>query len=384
MEMDMRKKHLMAAALAGLAIYAVFVGELMRGEQNKASGGSTKSNTAAEESAMAVPVDSSSSSLSASEGQAAGSGFTGEVLISAAGDCTLGTDANFDPSVSFTAMYNAKGDPSYFLGGVKEVFASDDLTIVNLEGTLTESTTRADKTFAFKGDPSYTQILTQGSVEAVNLANNHSHDYGEQSYTDTIRYVEQAGITSFGYDRSAVYTTASGAKVGLVGTYELADGIGCKDGMLEQIDAVKKQGAELIIASFHWGAEKETTPDSVQRELAHAAIDAGADLVLGHHPHVLQGIETYHGKKIVYSLGNFCFGGNSNPSDKDTMIYQQTFYLDNGAVRDTSEEDIQTIPCRISSVATRNDYRPTILEGEEKTRVQSRIDEYSAGLTTNP
>ncbi len=300
-----------------------------------------------------------------------------ELTISAAGDCTLGTDVNFNTSTNFTAMYNQQNNPGYFLEKVKPIFAADDLTIVNLEGTLTTSNTRVDKQFAFKGDPSYTAILTSSSVEAANLANNHSKDYGAQSYEDTIRYVEEAGVQTFGYDRVAVMDV-KGVKVGLVGIYELADGLGRKQQVIDNIQAVKDQGAQLIIVSFHWGTERQNYPDDIQKTLAHLAIDEGADLVLGHHPHVLQGIEEYQGKNIVYSLGNFCFGGNSNPSDKDTMIFQQTFTLINGEVQLDNAKKI--IPCSLSSVSGRNNYQPMPLEGDAAQRVLNRIEEYSANF----
>lgn len=299
-----------------------------------------------------------------------------QITVSAAGDCTLGTDVNFDQSRSFNAYYNEHG-AAYFLQSVKSIFGADDLTIVNMEGTLTESSDRQDKTFAFKGEPGYTAVLTEGSVEAANLANNHSKDYGADSYTDTIQYMEDAGITTFGYDRTALMDI-KGVKVGLAGIYELADGMGCEDLMIENIDALEEQGAQIVIVSFHWGTEKENYPDDIQKSLAHSAIDHGADLVLGHHPHVLQGIEKYNGKNIVYSLGNFCFGGNSNPSDKDTMIFQQTFTVQNGEL---VEDDVTNIiPCSLSSVSSRNDYQPTPLEGSEKDRVMNKIQEFSSGL----
>lgn len=298
------------------------------------------------------------------------------ITISAAGDCTLGTDSSFNQSTSLNAYYNSNG-AAYFLQNVKSVFEADDLTIVNMEGTLTESDSRQDKTFAFKGPGEFTQILTSGSVETANLANNHSHDYGDQSYTDTINYMEEAGITTFGYDRTAV-VDVNGVKVGLVGTYELADGMGCEAGMIENIKKVESEGAQVVIVSFHWGMEKENYPNDNQKSLAHSAIDNGADLVLGHHPHVLQGIEKYKGKNIVYSLGNFCFGGNSNPSDKDTMIFQQTFTIENGQL---VEDDVTNIiPCSVSSVSGYNNYQPTPLEGSEKDRVMQKIEEFSSGL----
>ncbi len=301
-----------------------------------------------------------------------------QITISAVGDCTIGTDESFSTANNFDAFYIVKKKLSYFFQNVKPVLEADDLTIANMEGTLTESTDRQDKTFAFKGSPKYTAVLTEGSVEAANLANNHSHDYGEQSYTDTIQYLEEAGITTFGYDRVAVMDV-KGVPVGLIGIYELADGLDCQTQLLENIQAVMDQGAEIIIVSFHWGTEKAEYPDEVQQTLAHMAIDNGADLVLGHHPHVLQGIEVYNGKNIVYSLGNFCFGGNSNPADKDTMIFQQTFTVSGGALVEDNVTNI--IPCSISSVQEYNDYCPTILDGTEKERVLAKIQERSAGIS---
>lgn len=299
------------------------------------------------------------------------------ITVSLVGDCTLGTDVNFDQSTSFDAVYAQKNDPGYFFEKVKDVFNADDLTVVNMEGTLTTSQDRQQKTFAFKGDPSYTEILTQGGVEAANLANNHSHDYGDQSYNDTMENLENAGITTFGYDRTAVMDV-KGIKVGLIGIYELKDGLGRQQQVIDTIQEVKNQGAQVVIVSFHWGTEKSNIPDDTQKTLAHLAIDQGADLVVGHHPHVLQGIEKYQGKNIVYSLGNFCFGGNKNPSDKDTMIFQQTFTVEKGTL--VQDDVTNIIPCSLSSAADYNNYQPMILEGSEKERVLQKITEFSAGL----
>ena len=299
------------------------------------------------------------------------------ITVSMVGDCTLGTDVNFDQSTSFDAFYQMKNDPGYFFQNVKDIFTADDLTVANMEGTLTTSNDRQQKTCAFKGDPSYTEILTRGGVEATNLANNHSHDYGDQSYEDTIQYLEAAGITTFGYDRTAVMDV-KGIKVGLIGIYELKDGLGRQQQVIDTIQEVKDQGAQVIIVSFHWGTEKSNIPDDIQKTLAHLAIDQGADLVVGHHPHVLQGIEKYQGKNIVYSLGNFCFGGNKNPSDKDTMIFQQTFTVENGEL---VEDDVTNIiPCSLSSESGYNNYQPMVLEGSEKERVLQKIEEFSAAL----
>ena len=302
------------------------------------------------------------------------------LTLSVVGDCTLGTDETFDYDTSLNAYYENYG-ADYFLQNVKDIFSTDDLTIANFEGTLTDSDEREDKTFAFKASASYASILTGGSVEAVNTANNHSHDYGEQSFNDTLAALDDAGIVHFGYDETAVMDV-KGIKVGLVGIYELYDHLEREQQLKDNIAKVKADGAQLIVVIFHWGNETETVPDSNQTTLGRIAIDEGADLVCGHHPHVLQGIETYKGRNIVYSLGNFCFGGNSSPSDMDTMIYQQTFTIDADGVKKDNVTNI--IPCSISSAAYDgyNNYQPTPAEGDEATRILGKINERSSWIST--
>ena len=302
------------------------------------------------------------------------------LTLSVVGDCTLGTDETFDYDTSLNAYYENYG-ADYFLQNVKDIFSADDLTIANFEGTLTDSDEREDKTFAFKAPASYASILTGGSVEAVNTANNHSHDYGEQSFDDTLAALDDAGIVHFGYDETAVMDV-KGIKVGLVGIYELYDHLEREQQLKDNIAKVKADGAQLIVVIFHWGNETETVPDSSQTTLGRIAIDEGADLVCGHHPHVLQGIETYKGRNIVYSLGNFCFGGNSSPSDMDTMIYQQTFTIDADGVKKDNVTNI--IPCSISSAAYDgyNNYQPTPAEGDEATRILGKINERSSWIST--
>lgn len=296
--------------------------------------------------------------------------------VSVVGDCTLGTDEAFDYSTSLNAYFDNYGS-AYFLQNVKSIFEADDLTIANFEGTLTDSENRADKLFAFKAPASFAKILSDGCVEAVTTANNHSHDYGEDSFTDTLQALDAQGIVHFGYDETAVMDI-KGIKVGLVGIYELNDHLERTQQLKDNIAKVKADGAQVVIVIFHWGNEKEDTPDDNQMTLGRLAIDEGADLVCGHHPHVLQGIETYKGKKIVYSLGNFCFGGNSAPSDMDTMIFQQTFTVTNEGVQ--TDDEINIIPCSISSAYGYNNYQPTPAEGEEADRIMQKIQERSSWI----
>lgn len=299
--------------------------------------------------------------------------------VSFAGDCTLGTDSSFDQSTSFNAKYDSVSDPSWFFANVADIFAADDLTVANMEGTLTTATTRQDKTFAFKGPAEYASVLKQGNVDAASLANNHSHDYGDQSYTDTIAAMDAAGVPTFGYDRIH-YQDVKGVKVALIGTYELAENMGIQDELKSNIQKAKEAGAQVTIVYFHWGMEKETVPNETQVQLGHIAVDAGADLVIGSHPHVIQGYEKYNGRYIVYSLGNFCFGGNSNPSDMDAMIFQQTFTVTGNDV--ATDDAINVIPISISSSSSYNNYQPTPAEGSEKERIQAKIDESTQEITS--
>ncbi len=291
------------------------------------------------------------------------------ITISFAGDCTLGTDEAFDYESSLNAYYEQYGS-SYFLENVRSIFEADDLTVVNFEGTLTNSDDRCENLYAFKGDPSFASILSSSSVEAANLANNHSQDYGDQGYQDTMNNLSSAGIVTFGYDDTAI-VDVKGVKVGLVGIYELYDHLERTQQLKDNIAKVKEEGAQLVAVVFHWGNENETTPDSNEVTLGHLAIDEGADIVVGGHPHVIQPIEEYNGRYIVYSLANFCFGGNSAPSDMETFIFQQTFTVTGDDV--ALDQNINVIPCIVSSADGYNNYQPTPAEGEEAENILSRV-----------
>ncbi len=299
-----------------------------------------------------------------------------QITISAAGDCTLGVDSRYNNQ--FNNYYKAN-DAAYFLKKVKSVFSKDDLTIVNLEGTLTTATKRANKEFTFKGPKKYAKILTKGSVEVVNLANNHTKDFGSKGYSDTKSTLDKYGISYCTDSNKIAYKTVKGVKVAFLGFNASMGKKVSTSTVKSQVKKAKKKGATIIITSFHWGVEGSRTPNSTQKKLAHAAINAGATLVLGHHPHVLQGVEKYKGRYIVYSLGNFCFGGNRNPSDKDTMIFQQTFTVtSSGTVK--KDTNAKVIPCSISGKTSTNTFQPRVLSGSSKKRVMKKINNMSKKL----
>ncbi|HZK55343.1 MAG TPA: CapA family protein [Desulfosporosinus sp.] len=278
------------------------------------------------------------------------------ITLSAVGDVTLGQDERFSYAGSFNQYHTLHGS-DYFFSGVKKILSEDDLTIANLEGTLTRVSEKPDKSaqgnqaFFFKGNPYYTEILKDGSVEAVNLANNHSMDFQAKGLTDTLDTLDHAGITSFGDDKITTYEV-KGVKIGLIGVNTLGpleEGVNL-DNLKSDLDKnikVLKETTSLIVVSFHWGTEKKMTITQAQRDLGRYAVDLGADLVLGHHPHVLQMYEIYQGKCIVYSLGNFVFGGHSNPSYTNSEIFQQTFAFEKGKLSKANTP--VTVPCRLLS-----------------------------------
>jgi poly-gamma-glutamate synthesis protein (capsule biosynthesis protein) len=156
----------------------------------------------------------------------------------------------------------------------------------------------------FHGDPEYVKILTEGSVEAANIANNHAKDYLSAGLTETAAVLKAAGVARFGWGKTEILEI-KGVRVGLIG---FGVWYGSVSTLEKQIKALKKD-CDLVIASLHGGEEGEGRALKVQRDYARAAVRAGANLVLGHHRTWVGGIETYKGATIVYSLGNFCFGG---------------------------------------------------------------------------
>jgi poly-gamma-glutamate synthesis protein (capsule biosynthesis protein) len=285
------------------------------------------------------------------------------------GDCTLGQSYGSSSRRHFSAFYESESK-EYFFDGVRDIFASDDLTIVNLEGPLTESAAMRSKPedgpkYWFRGAPEYADILTAGSVEIANLANNHMRDFGYEGFMDTKAALKEAGVEYFGYD-DILTRQIRGIKIGFFGLPASA-GSGV---IKERINALREAGAHVIIASFHGGLPVASyVPTSAQKNAAYTAIDNGAVFVVEHHPHVLQGIEHYNGGVIAYSLGNFCFGGNTNPSDKDTMIFQVVITKAAGKLICT----YRVIPASISSHDGYNDYRPRLLAGDDAKSVLDKI-----------
>lgn len=296
------------------------------------------------------------------------------VTITAVGDCTLGPTQTHGYEGSFHDYYDRNGE-DYFLGGVRNLFETDDFSLVNLECVLSESNDRVEKTWNLKGKPGYVGILTGSSVEGASLGNNHTFDYGQSGLDDTRNVLDEAGII-FGFNEHVdTYETDSGIVIGIVSASQLSADEKHANYMRDGIKKLRQEGVDLVIASCHWGIEGDHYPNDYQQKLAHQIIDWGADVLIGTHPHVLQGVELYKGKLICYSLGNFCFGGNRNPADKDTAVFRQTFTFEDGVLQNGICADM--IPYSISSTTQRNDFRPTPAEGDRKKAIISKLNDYS-------
>lgn len=303
-----------------------------------------------------------------------------EITISAVGDLTFGRNQKASYSGSFDEYYDDYG-VDYFLQNVVDVFDADDCTIGNLEGVLTESTDiRKSKEWNHKGRPEYVDILTRGSIEVVSLGNNHIMDYNEEGVKDTIDTLENAGVTyaisGVWGDKYGMYETEKGIKIGFVSVNEYYEGNTVYTFLEDGLKQLREQGADLVFALVHWGGDKTHIIEDDQYTMGRWCVDQGYDLVLGCHPHVLQGIECYNGKYIVYSMGNFCYGGSKNPKEKDSMIFQQTFTFVDGVLQENTT-DIRAIPCRLSGKNSKNDYSPVILDGDEAAETIQNLNSYS-------
>ena len=285
------------------------------------------------------------------------------------GDCTIGSQP-IQLNVMYSILWFIGEDYTYPFKGVIDYIDDDDLTVINLEGTFCDPMPNSGALFTFRAPPHYVNVLTENSIEVASFANNHTMDYRQAGYDATLATLTEAGIPYVEKDSSMIMTTDSGLTVGF---YALAFSMDKAD-MQAEIAALREEGAEIVIVSAHWGAEGSYRAAHTQVDIAHAAIDAGADIVYGHHPHVLQKIEEYNDGIIYYSLGNFVFGGHHWPQDLDSAVLQQEIIR--SPEGEISLGELTIIPVSCSSLPAQNDFQPTPYEeGSEKyERVMSKLD----------
>ena len=311
---------------------------------------------------MPVGQEQSADDVSAKDEAAEQLEPDGSQLITATftGDFTIGGDSRKRTDIFNNELKKQGGDINFPLRNVRDILMADDLTLVNFEGTLTDSTyvpnNKKENQFLFSAPPEYVSILADNGIEAVALENNHVMDHGEEVYLETQQHLTDAGIVWSNAENIGEYTV-KGVRIAMLSyqTFNLYDKL------FTQVPldiAEAKEKYDLVIVSFHWGAEKDYAPNANQQKMGKLAIDAGADLVVGHHSHRINPIEEYKGKYIVYSLGNFCFSGNKNPSDMSSFMFQMRWRVKDGVV---TQDAWRIIPIRISSRTDYNDFTPTVL-----------------------
>lgn len=302
----------------------------------------------------------------------------GSVLITltATGDFTIGGDSRKSADIFEDELKKQGGDINFTMRNVRDILLDDDLTIVNFEGTLTDSTyvpaNKRENQFLFSAPPSYVSMLSDNGVEAVSLENNHIMDHGEEAYVDTQNALDGAGI-SWSNSTTLGVIEVKGVQIAMLSYLCIDRYESLWNKVPEDIAAAKAQ-YPIVIVSFHWGNEKDYAPTNNQIKMGRLAVDAGADLVLGHHSHRLNPIEQYKGVYICYSLGNFCFSGNNKPADMTSFMFQTRFRVRDGEV---SNEGFRIIPIRISSTKEYNDFAPTPLTDD------TSIDSVLTTLKTN-
>ena len=312
------------------------------------------------------------------------------ITISAVGDCTLGRNYKIDYENSWDALF-ARYGADYFLQNVSDVFQEDDITIANLEGVLSESAQRqetfyrqkqdriAEKKYCHLGKPEYLQALTLGGIDAVSFANNHNIDYGLQGFEDTLDACDTYNLPVAYYD-NVVRMTVHDIPVGIVSIDSTYCSLDIAEAYLRAAIADLRTDCKLIIACMHWGKNYEELPNEEQQYLGHLCVDLGADMVIGNHAHILQGVERYKGRYIFYALGNFTYGGRAVPRDTDTMIAQQTFTFMDGEL--AIDDNVTIIPCWMSGRIEINDFCPVIKDGAAASTIIEKVNALSEDLGT--
>ena len=251
-----------------------------------------------------------------------------------------------------------------------EFIRQGDVRFVNMETTIHNHETYASALSGgtwFCSPPEVLEDTKAMGFNALTTCNNHALDYGFEGRSATMEALKEAGVSYGAREQSFLYTTESGLTIGVYCDDFAFD----RAHIADSIASLRERGAEIVVCAFHWGEEQVYEPAQNEIDWGHIAIDAGADIVAGHHPHVLQPVEYYKNGVIFYSLGNFSFGGNANPTDTDSVILQQEVFR--GPDGMVNLGTLNVIPVSITSTPGRNDYQPMPLE--EGTDAYNRVME---------
>ena len=301
-----------------------------------------------------------------------------DIVMSFAGDCCMASNLS-DTSYGSLLWYEQNYPTTYFFDGVRDYFENDDFTVVNCENTFSDKDIpprdKGDEiAYWFKAPARFAKVFSDNSIEAVTISNNHTNDYGPEVFEDTKTALDEAGV-EWGFKDKIIYYEKEGFKIAVVcvSYYYYDDAVANALPYLLQAN----ENSDFQIVFFHGGVEGTFQEEQWKIDACHMMVDNGADLILGAHPHVLQRREKYNGVDIVYSLGNFCFGGNNHPSSNRTIIYRYTLHLHDDSATDGIEvisKDEEIIPCYVYTGSI-NNWQPAPIDDEEtRTRVLSYMN----------
>lgn len=296
------------------------------------------------------------------------------VVITFGGDCVLGTREEWKGQAGTFDDVMAQKGLRYPFGGIEAIFREDDLTVVNLECALAPTAKGHDytKQHTFRGDPTYAEMLLPAGIEMVCLANNHYIDYGKTGRAATVAALEDAGVQYCGYGYQAI-VELNGHRIGLGGCRETVWKASAAT-VYREIQAMRKAGCEAVIYFCHWGTEYRETHNKTQERMAQYAVNSGADLIIGGHPHVPQGVATVDGVPVVWSLGNLCFGGTHELRSFDGLLVQATLHFDDEGYKGC---DLKLYPILTSGERPANDFRPILAAGDDKERILDLVQQDS-------
>lgn len=308
-----------------------------------------------------------------------------QIVVTFTGDCTLGCDIlQRGKSTSFEAYVDQYGY-EYPFAKVRDIFEQDDLTVINLEGVFKDDDENQKvykkSGYHFRGPTDYAKILPLSGIEAVSFANNHVLDYGVEGQMTTIAALEAQGTgwfcTNANVNKTFIFEK-DGIKIGFVGAYIsdwMTTSLPLKDQIKQDFQDLRDAGCQVLIGCMHGGSEyrsfhEKDSPSAYQEKMANAFIKYGADIVVGHHPHTIQGMRVENGVTTLWCLGNFCFGGNPQiknnqlgESSISTYLAQFTFSFDEDGTY--LGHQLNIIPCHTSGTAEYNDYQPHPVSGKD-------------------
>ena len=307
-----------------------------------------------------------------------------QIKMTFVGDCTLGSEEHERAKdTSFDSYVNNYGY-DYPFSGVYDIISNDDLTVANLEGVFYNyEANKVSKTYNFRAPTEFAQILPLSSVELVAVANNHTEDYGAPGMLSTVAALNEVGTPWFGttaYADSVYVYEKDGIKIGFVAVYA-SQWASLKTQLSDDIAKLKQMGCNAIVGVMHAGTEYDSYRDAGQTSLANYYINNGCCLVVGHHPHVIQGVDVIGGSTVLYSLGNFVFGGNKAMRALYTMLAQVTFSFDDDGTY--LGHTLNIIPAQYSGYADYNNYCPVPVEGSAAETVIGMIQRDS-NIHLNP